>query len=282
MDFNSNNILDLAITNYGDDDVSVLIGDGIGGFGDRHDYLVRSAPWGIVAGDFNSDNILDLVITSESEGYISVLMGDGMGVFEDRQDYNIGSFLGDIVAGDFNSDNILDLAVINNELFGSEVRVLMGDGVGGFGDSQDYLVGSKPWGIASGDFGSGGENKPPNTPTIYGPTHGKPGKSYTYTFASIDPDGDDIYYYIVNWGEGHNEYIKGPFPSGSQISVGHTWTMQGKYNITVKAEDINCAESEWGKYTVLIPRDIAININKLFFKLFYNHPYLFLIKKYFY
>mgnify|MGYP003565638347 CR=1 FL=1 len=40
-------------------------------------------------------------------------------------------------------------------------------------------------------------NDPPNTPTVNGPLNGKAGTPYNYTFSAIDPDGDDLYYFII-------------------------------------------------------------------------------------
>ena len=47
-------------------------------------------------------------------------------------------------------------------------------------------------------------NEPPYAPIINGPTYGKTGTEYNYTFSTIDPDGDDVYYYI-HWGDGNYE-----------------------------------------------------------------------------
>jgi outer membrane protein assembly factor BamB len=98
-------------------------------------------------------------------------------------------------------------------------------------------------------------NNPPNNPTINGPASGKVGKSYTYSFTSLDPEGDDIAEYIVNWGEGPDETLSGPFPSGTQQSKSHTWTSKGTFIIKAKAIDINGGESDWSEFSVTIPRD---------------------------
>ncbi|MHA2431569.1 MAG: hypothetical protein ACXACC_11155, partial [Promethearchaeota archaeon] len=46
---------------------------------------------------------------------------------------------------------------------------------------------------------NGNDNNPPSTPTISGPTSGKPGIEYDFTFISIDPDNDNIFI-KVSWG----------------------------------------------------------------------------------
>ena len=85
------------------------------------------------------------------------------------------------------------------------------------------------------------------------------GKSYTYTITSVDPEGDDIVEYIVNWGDGPDETLSGPFPSGSPQSKSHTWTSQGTFIIKAKAIDINGGESDWSEFSVTIPRDKSFN-----------------------
>ena len=84
--------------------MSVLLGDGAGGFGARQDYPVGSNPLGIVASDFDGDGDLDLAVTNHFSANVSVLMGDGAGGFGARQDYPVGSRPIGIVAGDFNGD----------------------------------------------------------------------------------------------------------------------------------------------------------------------------------
>ena len=45
------------------------------------------------------------------------------------------------------------------------------------------------------------KNNPPEKPKIDGKTSGKVGNSYSYVFTSIDPDGDQVSYFI-DWGDG--------------------------------------------------------------------------------
>jgi hypothetical protein len=106
---------------------------------------------------------------------------------------------------------------------------------------------------------TGSGNNPPNIPTIDGPTTGTQGISYTYTFSTVDPDGDDVYY-CVNWSDGTGEVCTGPFPSGQTVSASHAWAEPGTYQIKVKAHDIYDAESDTGTYEVTISEAPAIGI----------------------
>lgn len=95
-------------------------------------------------------------------------------------------------------------------------------------------------------------NQPPNNPTIDGPTRGYNGREYEYTFKSIDPNNDEVYYYI-DWGDGSYVDWFGPYESGEEVTVSHTWDEQGEYNIRAKTKDIFEAESEWGTLQVTMP-----------------------------
>ena len=95
-------------------------------------------------------------------------------------------------------------------------------------------------------------NYPPNKPTITGETHGKFGESYDYTFISTDPEDQDVWYYI-DWGDDQYEEWIGPFESGEEVIVSHTWEEKDTYSIKAKAKDIFDAESEWGTLEVTMP-----------------------------
>ena len=99
----------------------------------------------------------------------------------------------------------------------------------------------------------------PNKPNIpSGPTSGKIGKKYEYTFVTIDPDGDDIYYNI-DWGDKNNSRWIGPYPSGEPIAVPHNWTQKGTYEIKVIAKDTHGKISDWSDpLIVTMPRNKAI------------------------
>jgi hypothetical protein len=73
-DFNADGKKDIAVTNNGTNTVSVLLGNGLGGFvADPHSpYTVGSAPGGIVAGDFNGDHYPDLAVANSGSGSTTV------------------------------------------------------------------------------------------------------------------------------------------------------------------------------------------------------------------
>ena len=104
-------------------------------------------------------------------------------------------------------------------------------------------------------------NSLPSPPSINGPISGKTGEEYEYTFATTDPDGDDVYYYI-EWGDGQIEEWIGPYTSEEIIPLTHIWNEQGMYTIKVKAKDSHDDESEWSEpLQVWISANIEIEIN---------------------
>ncbi len=79
-----------------------------------------------------------------------------------------------------------------------------------------------------------------------------PNHNYDYDIVTIDPDGDDVLYYI-DWGDGKLEDWSGPYESGANITKTHAWPKITRlYEIRVKAKDIYGAESEWGKLYVFV------------------------------
>ncbi len=114
----------------------------------------------------------------------------------------------------------------------------------------------------------GPESQPPlkpNRPT--GPTEGNPDNEYTFYALTSDPDGDDISY-IFDWGDGSFSDWIGPVESGTPISENHTWTVEDKFDIRVRAQDTHGDISEWSDpLTINIPRTKVANHN-IFLTLF--------------
>ena len=95
----------------------------------------------------------------------------------------------------------------------------------------------------------GSDNQPPSIPSIDGPNNGILGESYPYNIMSIDPDGDDIYYYI-RWGDCMVECNNGPYQSGEEIILYHSFCEvccgPGDFYVCVQAIDEYGEGSEWG------------------------------------
>ena len=101
------------------------------------------------------------------------------------------------------------------------------------------------------------ENHPPNPPEIDGPVCVKPGLTFEYTFNAVDPDGDNVSYF-VEWGDGTSDGWAYYFPSGIDATFAHTWGKRTKNYIRAKAKDYPYeAESDWSYFVF---RDKSSNL----------------------
>jgi len=94
-------------------------------------------------------------------------------------------------------------------------------------------------------------NYPPDAPVIDGPSTGKTGIEYCWTFNYKEPDNDDILYYI-DWGDGTFLYWFGPY--SSPIQKCHIYQEEGIHIIRAKVKDIYGAESNWSEFSFEVPR----------------------------
>ncbi len=117
------------------------------------------------------------------------------------------------------------------------------------------------------------DNSPPDKPDISGPSSGSVGISYEYTFKTNDPNADNIFYFI-KWGDGQTEEWIGPYSSGEEVKISHTWDEIGTFTISAKAKDIHEANSQWGYLDVIMPKikifALGLNIIKWFLEKYPN------------
>jgi len=119
-----------------------------------------------------------------------------------------------------------------------------------------------------------GGNQSPNTPTITGPASGKIKVAIDYNFTTIDPEGNQVSYFI-EWGDGTDSGWIGPYASGDVVTKSHTWTKKGDYVIKAKAKDSNGAESGWGELSVNMPCSSNLPFMQLWERLFERFPHAF-------
>ncbi|HIH28646.1 MAG TPA: DNRLRE domain-containing protein [Thermoplasmata archaeon] len=115
-------------------------------------------------------------------------------------------------------------------------------------------------------------NDPPVAPQITGQTNGGVGNSYDYTFIGSDPDGDQLYY-TIEWGDGQTNTWVGPYPSSQPLTLPHSWSEKGTYNVRAKVKDTHDAESDWATLEVTMPYSYNIPFQPFwqrFFELFPN------------
>jgi FG-GAP-like repeat/Putative Ig domain/FG-GAP repeat len=114
-DFNGDGKLDLAVTDYGGNEVFILLGNGDGTFQSPMTIPVGSEPISIVAGDFNNDGKLDLAVANQGDNTVTLLLGDHDGTFTEApgSPFVVGKGPFALAAANFNGDGKLDLAVAN-------------------------------------------------------------------------------------------------------------------------------------------------------------------------
>jgi hypothetical protein len=152
-DFNKDGRADLAVAGYtdiqGSGSVSVLLGNGSGGFGAPVSFTVGQGPSSIVTGDFNNDGKTDLAVGIQLTDTVSVVFGDGLGGFSGAISINSGGTPRALAAADLNGDGKLDLVAANGS---NNVSVFLNNGAGGFGSATNFTVGADHGAIAVGDF----------------------------------------------------------------------------------------------------------------------------------
>jgi hypothetical protein len=154
-DFNNDNYLDIAVANYGTNNIGIFLGNGNGTFTNQRVFSTGSSrPLFVTIGDVNKDNRIDFVVANYGTNSIGILLGYGNGSFQDQTTYSTDydSIPYSLAVGDFNNDNHLDIAVAN---YGTNnVGIFLGYGDGTFANQQTYttLPNSNPSSIALGDF----------------------------------------------------------------------------------------------------------------------------------
>jgi uncharacterized protein (TIGR03437 family) len=117
-DVNGDGYPDIVTTNDGAGNISVLLGDGLGGFtfSAASPIAVGANPMAIVTADFNGDGNPDVAVANFGSGTVTVLLGDGTGAFNPptgNAPLSVGASPISLAVGDFNGQSRADLVVAN-------------------------------------------------------------------------------------------------------------------------------------------------------------------------
>jgi hypothetical protein len=161
-DMNDDGHPDLVIANHQSLYLTILLGDGKGGFhlapGSPIDVHSYPHPHGVAVGAFSSPGILDVVTDSWGNNQIELLRGDGKGGLQTPgRFFPVGHRPYErLRSADFNKDGHPDIVTTN--LDDDTVTILLGDGKGGLRPAagSPFPAGAKPWQVAIDDFNRDG------------------------------------------------------------------------------------------------------------------------------
>jgi VCBS repeat protein len=157
-DLNRDGKRDLAVANYGSDNVSILFGNGAGGYGAAITIPVGDGPLAVAAEDLNGDRRPDLAVANAGSDTISILLASRAGGFIAAAPVAVPDAPWYIAVGDLNRDGSPDLAVSHTGFSSTgparQVSILLGDGEGGFthAPGSPITVGNIPDGVAIADL----------------------------------------------------------------------------------------------------------------------------------
>ena len=157
-EINGDNHADLVIPNHGTKYVTVLLGDGRGGFvpAPNSPFTVKSDPHphGAALADFNGDSKTDILVDDWQNDSVTVLFSNGKGGFDSPGvSFAVGRMpYHKVRAADVNGDGKAD--IITTNMRGNNATVLLGDGRGGFSQAagSPFTTGDSPFHLAIGDM----------------------------------------------------------------------------------------------------------------------------------
>jgi hypothetical protein len=161
-DMNGDGNPDLVIANTGTPYLTVLLGDGRGGFksSPHSPFATESYPHvhGVVAADFMGDGKLAVITDSWGHDQILLIPGDGNGnLLLPGTPFHTGKRpYQRLRSADFNRDGKPD--VVTTDLDSNAVTILLGNGRGGFVEApgSPFPAGVFPWGVAIDDMNGDG------------------------------------------------------------------------------------------------------------------------------
>ncbi len=232
-DFNADGKIDLAVTNFNSGTITILFGNGGGGFTVQSTSPVTGrGPRGIAVADFNQDGYPDIVVTNSTDGNIGLLLNNGSGGFGAQTTYTTGFNPWAVAVGDFNNDGNQDVVIADNNN-NNVISLFLGNGKGGFGTQLQAPAGTlgqgSPVSVAVGYF-----NGPSSNLDVAVAVQG-------------DAGGQDVVSVLVGNGKGGFAspvtYPTAPFPASVTAA---DLNGDGKIDLAVAAANGNVVTVFWG------------------------------------
>lgn len=133
-DFNADGHIDLAVTDFEDDDVLVFSGDGAGQFTQTATLSTGTEPTRIASADLNGDGRDDLAVIESDAERFAIFLATATG-FSARSAKNTIGNPALLVTGDIDADGDVDLVI-----GGEDVHVVRNDGSGGMSIAQELVI----------------------------------------------------------------------------------------------------------------------------------------------
>ncbi|MCX8072626.1 MAG: VCBS repeat-containing protein [Candidatus Binatia bacterium] len=153
-DFNSDELLDLAVTSELTNEVIQYRGDGQGGFSPGQRLSSGGeGPTAVSSADLNRDGRPDIVVLNGASDVVAVAVTQANGQWSSPRAYRTGAPASSprgLALGDVNGDGRVDVVVANN--FSFDVGVLFGDGTGGLAPVRLFVADAEPVGVVVGDL----------------------------------------------------------------------------------------------------------------------------------
>ena len=155
-DLNNDGQLDIAVANYGTDNIGLFFGYGDGTFSSQmiHSTSAYSRPSSIAVGHLNNDTYLDIAVVTTKTNNLKIFLGYGNGSFPNSTSYSLrrNSYPLFVAIADFNNDGKSDITIAYTGT--DKVVLLVGNGDGTFANPKEYSTGhqSSPYWIGVGDF----------------------------------------------------------------------------------------------------------------------------------
>ncbi len=157
-DLNGDGFDDLAVCNSGDNTVSVLLGDGAGGFSNPpgNPYPIPADGFSLKLGDMNNDGRPDVVVNHvAATQLVSVSLTNPDGSLQAPFTQSTGLPSNEVRLGDFNNDGNLD-AVVGFAGPAPNVELLLGNGTGALAAPTNSAAGNGVTSLAVADFNRDG------------------------------------------------------------------------------------------------------------------------------
>ncbi len=162
-DVNRDGTLDLITANNEDGDISVLLGDGKGGFRRARGspFPCGPGPYPVAIADVNGDRNLDIVVPNTAPGptTITVLLGDGRGEFRPapRSPFKANDRAYFVAVADLNDDGKPDIVATHDDA--TIATLHLGDGKGNFvqASNSPLELGNRGYSVVAVDLNRDGK-----------------------------------------------------------------------------------------------------------------------------